>query len=85
MSPTALHIIELVKSLPAEEQRAVREALARTDAPKPILPRRQLQRLPDGSYYNPDGIPNDHPFFTIMEEIEAQRRDHPARPLPTFE
>lgn len=85
MSTAALHIIELVKRLPAEEQSAVRIALARPDAPQPNPPRRQLQRLSDGSYYNPDGIPNDDPVFKILEQIEADRHRDPGPPAPVFD
>ena len=85
MSTTVRHIIELVRSLPFEEQRAVRIALAQPDAPKQILPRRQLQRLADGRYYNPDGIPNDDPVFKILEEIEADRHRDPGPAAPVFD
>ena len=85
MSTAALEIIELVKSLPADEQRAVREALATTAVPQPAMPRPLFEQLPDGTYYNPDGLPDDDPFFAIMADIEAQRHSHPARPLPSFE
>ena len=46
--------------------------------------RRHLQRLPDGSYYNPDGIPNDDLVFEILEEIEAERHRTPGPPAPEF-
>ena len=36
------------------------------------------QRLPDGTYYNPDGIPDDDPFFKTMEEQEAARSHDPC-------
>ena len=85
MSTTALEIIDLVRSLPSEEQRAVRIALAQPGVPTPTLPRRKLQRLPDGSYYNPDGIPNDDPVFKILEDIEAERHRDPGPPAPVFD
>lgn len=84
MSTTAKHVIELVKSLPEADQLAIREALA---AQKPKLrPRtqRKLQRLPDGTYYNPDGIPNEDPVFTILEGIEEARHRSPGPPAPDF-
>jgi hypothetical protein len=84
MSTIAFHVIELVKSLPLEEQRAVREGLATTGAPK-TTPRRQLQRLPDGGYFNPDGIPNDDPVFKVLEDIEAERHREPGPPAPSFD
>ena len=86
MSTTALHIIQLVKSLPDADQRAICEALldrARTAlGPRPS---RRLQRLADGTYVNPDGIPNDDPIFKTLEEIEAARRRTPGRPAPEFD
>jgi hypothetical protein len=85
VSTVALHIIELIRSLPLAEQQAVREALAappnRSARPK----RRELQRLPDGSYHNPDGLPNDDPVFQILEQIEAERHRDPGPPAPDFD
>ena len=46
----ALHIIGLVKSLPEAEQQEIRAALAAQVARRPTGKRRQLQRLPDGSF-----------------------------------
>lgn len=84
VSTAALQILEMVRRLPAGEQRAVRDALAR-HAINPAPPtRRQLQRLPDGSYYNPDGIPNDDPIFKILENIEEERHRTPGPPAPDF-
>lgn len=80
MSTTALHVIELVKSLPLEDQQAVREALARQVPASAVPPR--WERTPDGGYFNPDGIPNDHPFFKILEEDEAARRQDFGPPPP---
>ena len=85
MSTTALHIIELVKSLPDEEQRAICAALTGPRATVPHLKRRKLQRLPDGTYFNPNGIPNDDPFFKILEEDEAARRRDFGPAAPAFE
>jgi hypothetical protein len=81
VSSTALHIIELVKSLPDEEQRAICEALTQHRRPSTPSKRRQLERLPDGSYINPRGIPNDDPVFEALESIVAESRRSPA-PLP---
>jgi hypothetical protein len=73
VSATALHVIELVKSLPETDQRAIRDALT-TPGLNPVKgQRRKLQRLADGSYVNPDGIPNDDPIFKVLEEIEDER------------
>ena len=85
VSTTALHIVELVKSLPREEQEAICAELAQHAAqlgrPKGRVP----QRLADGTYYNPDGIPDDDPFFRIMEEQDAARRDDPGPPAPELD
>lgn len=85
MSTTALHVVELVKSLPPEDQRTICAELARhaEDLGSPL--RRKLRRLPDGTYYNPDGIPNDDPIFKILEEIEEDRHRTPARPAPQLD
>ncbi len=85
MSTNALHIIELVKGLPLDEQRFICAALTRRLADQANLKRPQFLRTPDGGYYNPDGLPNDHPFFKIMEEIEEERHRTPGRPPPDFE
>ena len=85
MSTIALKVLELVKSLPQAEQRMISAELARGRAKPPRDPRRQLQRLPDGSYYNPEGIPNDDPIFTVLEEIEEDRHRTPGPPAPEFD
>jgi hypothetical protein len=85
MSTTALRIIELVKSLPLAEQRAIRDAL-NGQASAPGKPERPLfLRDADGNYYNPEGIPNEDPIFKILEEIEEERHRTPARPLPPLD
>jgi hypothetical protein len=81
---TALQIIELVKSLPIEEQQAVQNALAGLQTIHALPRRRQLSRLPDGSYFNPGGIPNDDPIFQILEQIEDERHREPGPPAPAF-
>ena len=81
----ALQIIELVKSLPVEEQQAVRNALAGPPAVCARPQRRQLPRLADGSYFNPAGIPNDDPIFHILEQIEDERHREPGPPAPAFD
>lgn len=85
MSRLALHIIGLVRSLPEAEQQEIRVALATPVARRPAGKRRQLQRLPDGSFLNPDGIPNDDPVFRILEDIEAERHRMPGPPAPQFD
>lgn len=82
MGATPLQIIELVKSLPAEDQRAIREALARPDPLLTKIFRRKLPQQPDGAYFNSEGIPNDDPVFKILEEIESRRHGEPGPPAP---
>lgn len=82
---TALHIIELVKSLPDEEQQAICVALAGHRATVARPKRRHLQRLPDGNYLNPNGIPNDASIFKILADIEAERHAMPGPPPPALE
>ena len=81
VSTTALHIIGLVKSLPQAEQDAVCRALVGRRKPKQT----SWQRTPDGGYYNPDGLPDDHPFFKILAEDEAARRQDFGPPPPEFD
>ena len=85
MSTTATRVIELVKSLPEVDQRAIREALAVQEPQSAPRPRRKLQRLLDGSYDNPAGIPNDDPIFKLLEEIEEERHRTPGPPAPEFD
>lgn len=85
VSTIALHIIELVKSLPSEEQEAVRNALAGQQTSNARPKRRELQRLADGSYLNPSGIPNDDPVFRFIEQIEEERHQMPGPAAPAFD
>ena len=85
MSTVALHIIGLVKSLPEAEQQEIRAALAAPAARRTAGKRRQLQRLPDGSFFNPDGIPNDDPIFKVLEDVEVERHRMPGPPAPQFD
>jgi hypothetical protein len=85
MSTTALHIIELVKSLPPAEQRAICAELAKHATLSVPPKRRQLQRLADGTFYNPEGLSDDDPVFKILEAIEAERHNTPGRPEPDFD
>ena len=78
MSTITLKVLELVKSLPPTEQRTISAELARHTASLDRAERRKLQRLPDGSYLNQDGIPNDDPIFRILEDIEAERHRTPS-------
>ncbi len=81
MSTTALHIIELVKSLPLPEQQAIYSEMARYRS-------ELLARQSHGSAARPrmaeEGIPNDHAFFTILEADEAARRRDFGPPPPDF-
>ena len=85
MSTTALHVIELVRSLPEADQQTIRAALADPATPPRAVPRRKLQRLPDGAYLNPDGIPNDDPVFRVLEDIEEERHRTAGPPAPEFD
>ena len=84
MTTTALHIVELVKSLPVAEQKTICAELTKHTASLVQRKRHQLQRLPDGKYFNPEGIPEDDPFFKIMEEQETARSHDPGPPAPEF-
>jgi hypothetical protein len=84
VSTTALHVIELVKSLPKEDQQAIRDALTGVKAGNSI-PFRKLQKLSDGTYLNPGGIPNDDPSLKILEEIEQQRHQTHGPTAPRFD
>ena len=85
MSTITLKVLELVKSLPPEDQRTICVEWVRHTAAHASPEKRKVQRLPDGSYYNPDGIPNDHPFFKILEEDQASRRQDFGPPGPEFD
>ena len=85
VNTTALHIVELVKSLPREEQQAVCAELAKHASELEKPERRQPQRGPNGAYYNPDGIPDDDPFFKIMDEQDAARSYDPGPPAPELD
>jgi hypothetical protein len=85
VSTTALHIIELVKSLPLEDQQAVRAALLQ-EKPATERPRQGIfLRDAEGNPYDPEGIPNDDPIFKVLEEIEAERHRDPGPPAPQFD
>jgi hypothetical protein len=45
----------------------------------------KAQRLADGTYYNPDGIPDDDPFFKIMQEQDAARQQEAGPPPPELD
>jgi hypothetical protein len=85
VSTTALHVIELVKSLPETDQRAIRDALANPGLNSGKGQRRKLQRLPDGSYINPNGIPNEDPVLQVLEEIEDERHRTAGPSSPKFD
>ena len=85
MSTTALHVIELVRSLPEADQQTIRTALAVPAIPPQAVPKRKLQRLPDGGFLNPSGIPNEDPIFQVLEEIEESRHRTVGPPPPEFD
>ena len=85
MSTTALHVIELVKSLPETDQQTIRDALASPGLNQGTGQRRKLQCLPDGSYVNPNGIPNDDPVLKVLEEIEDERHRTAGPSAPKFD
>ena len=84
MSTTASRVVELVRSLPEADQKAICAALAKREAIPRAAPRRKLQSLPDGSYINPNGIPNEDSVFRLLEEIEQQRHNAPGPDAPIF-
>jgi hypothetical protein len=82
MSTTALHIIQLVKSLPLAEQQAINSALSSV-APS-SGPRARAVHPPFGPE-DLEGLSDDDPFFKVMEEIEQQRHAHVGRPAPELD
>jgi hypothetical protein len=84
VSTTALHIIELVKSLPPADQQAVCAALARlpeTSGANGAPPSVPTAFQPEDY----EGLPDDDPFFRVMNEIEQQRHAYPGRPAPALD
>lgn len=49
------------------------------------IKRPEFVRTPNGAYINRNGIPNDDPFFTIMEQIEEERHRTGPRDLPDLD
>lgn len=46
----------------------------------------KLQKQPDGSYINPDGLDDDDPFYEILESIREERRGwQPRDPFADYE
>jgi hypothetical protein len=82
MSTTALLILELAKTLPVEEQRFICAALGRHAGAPGSGEGSRFIRTPDGECHNPSGLPNDDPFFRLLEEIETARHATSGRPLP---
>ena len=82
MSTTAWHILELAKGLPPEEQRFICSALSRQAALPRQSRRPDFLHTPAGECRNPAGVPNDDPFFRLVEQIEEDRHRTPGRPLP---
>ena len=67
------------------DQQAVRDALASSELTSKPFQRRKLQRLPDGTYLNPGGIPNDDPALKVLEEIEEERHQTSGPSSPRFD
>jgi hypothetical protein len=85
VSTTALHIIELVKSLPLAEQRAICRELAKRAAALNL----PLSEAPDEKIEftaeDREGLDDDAPFFRIMAEIESARHAYHGRPAPPLD
>ncbi len=82
MSTTTWRIIQLIQSLPLREQQVVRNFLARAD-----IPQRSEEpgpSAPSSNWEAEEGLPDDDPFFKIMEDVERERRTHQSRPIPDF-
>jgi hypothetical protein len=85
VSTTALHIIELVKSLPLAEQRTICAELAkRAAALKLPLSEGESEKL-EFAEEDYQGLDDDDPFFRVMEEIEAARHAYTGRPAPQLD
>lgn len=85
MSETASHVIELVKSLPLAEQRAICTALSKRAA---VLNLPLSEEQGEMAGFTPEdcqGLDDDDPFFRAMEEIEAARHGHLGRPAPSLD
>ncbi len=75
----------MARSLSAEDRQAVRNALIEPESRKAQVPRQRLERQTDGSYLNPNGVPNDDPVFKLLEEIEDQRHRDCGPPAPQMD
>ena len=82
MSTTALRIIQLVKSLPPAEQRAVSVALAHLRPPVSASPVGGPVSFRPEDYV---GLPDDDPFFKVMAEIEQERHARVGPPPPLLD
>lgn len=85
MSTNALHILELMKTLPPAEREFLRSELTKADLSGKADPASHWQRTADGGYYNPAGIPNDDPIFKVLETVEEERHKIPGPPPPEFD
>ena len=81
MSTTAFHIIQLVRSLPAAEQQAIRDALSKTHI-RTALPNAGQDTFAPEDY---EGLPDDDPFFKITEQVEAERHSRVGPTLPDLD
>jgi len=85
VSTIALKVLELVKSLPPEEQRLIYNELTKQARQ---FPSSMEEKDPGALQFTPEdyeGIDNDDPFFKVMEEIEAERHRTPGPPSPEFD
>jgi hypothetical protein len=57
-------------------------ALSRQTAAPRQSRRPEFLRTPAGECRNPSGVPNDDPFFRLVEQIEEDRHRTPGRRLP---
>lgn len=85
MSTTALRIIELVKSLPLEDQQVICAELAKRAATLHLPVDEQPD--PSAEFVEEDrqGLNDDDPFFKVITEIEAARHAYPGRPAPALD
>ena len=82
MSTTALRIIQLVKSLPPSDQRAVSAALAQMNIPVASNKSVSAKSFGPEDYV---GLSDDDPFFKVMDEIEQERHAQMGPPPPTID
>jgi len=85
MSTTALRIIELVESLPLEDQQVICAELAKRAATLHLPVDEQADRAAAFTEEERQGLDDDDPFFKVMKEIEAARHAYFGRPAPALD